>query len=159
MVGTAEGTAHRGKTMKPLILLPFLFGLAGFAQAQDAGGCPQLSTVQLNWEQRAYGTTLLCRALRADGSEAFGISITPEAPYELKRANRRNTGSVGGQGVYWYEGQLATKPGALVRETMFELNDGRNVHVWMQADSETQLTQEMGNIQSLRFDTKVLSSK
>ena len=42
---------------------------------------------------------------------------------------------------------------------MFELNDGRNVHVWMQADSETQLTQDMGAIQSLRFDTQVLSSK
>lgn len=145
--------------MKPLISALFLLGVWGAAQAQDAGGCPQLPTVQLTWQQRDYGQTTLCRALREDGSEAFGVSITPEAPYDLKRANRRNTGSVGGQSVYWYEGELATKPGALVRETMFELTDGRNVHVWMQADSETQLTQEMGNVQALRFDTKALSSK
>ncbi len=144
--------------MKLLIPL-FLLALPGAAQAQEAGGCPQLPTVQLTWQQRDYGQTTLCRAMRADGSEAFGVSITPEAPYDLKRANRRNPGSVGGQGVYWYEGELATKPGALVRETMFELNDGRNVHVWMQADSETQLTQEMGNVQALRFGTNALSSK
>jgi hypothetical protein len=145
--------------MKPLISLLFLCALSGAAQAQEAGGCPQLPTVQLTWQQRDYGQTTLCRALREDGSEAFGVSITPEAPYDLKRANRRNAGSVGGQGVYWYQGELATKPGALVRETMFELSDGRNVHVWMQADSETQLSQEMGNVQALRFDTKSLSSK
>lgn len=145
--------------MKPLIPLLFLLGLAGTAQAQDAGGCPQLPNVTLSWQQRDYGQTTLCRALRADGSEAFGISITPEAPYDLKRANRRNTGSVGGQAVYWYEGQLATKPGALVRETMFELNDGRNVHVWIQSDSEAQLAQDLGIVQTLRFDANTLSSK
>ncbi|TKR33715.1 hypothetical protein FCE95_05400 [Luteimonas gilva] len=145
--------------MKQLIALPILLGLAGFAHAQDKGGCPQLPTAEFAWQQRAYGNTLLCRALRADGSEAFGLSITPEAPYDLKRANRRNTGSVGGQSVYWYEGQLATKPGALVRETMFELSNGSNAHVWIQSDSEAQLTQDMGVIQGLRFDNAQLSSK
>lgn len=160
MVGTAVGTAKRGKAMKMLIPLLALSALAGPALAQEAaGGCPQLPTVQLTWQQRDYGQTTLCRAIREDGSEAFGVSITPEAPYELKRSKRRNTGTINDQAVYWYEGELATKPGALVRETMFELGDGRNVHIWMQADSETQLSQELGTVQSLRFDTSRLSSK
>lgn len=159
MVGFAAGAANQGKTMKTLLSLPLLLGLAGIAHAQVAGDCPQLPTVQLTWEHRAHGDTDLCRAMRNDGSEAFGISITPKAPYDLKRSHRKEPGSIGGQGVYWYEGELATQPGTLVRETMFELGDGRSVHIWLQADSEAQLTQELSVVQALRFDANRLSSK
>jgi hypothetical protein len=159
MVGLAEGTASQGKAMKPLISLPLLLGWTGIAYAQAYGECPQLPNAQLTWEHRAHGDSDLCRAIRADGSEAFGLSITPEAPYELKRSKRKGPGTVNGQRVYWYQGELATQPDTLVRETMFELDDGRSVHLWLQANSEAQLTQQLGIVQALRFDATRLSSK
>lgn len=145
--------------MKILFSIPLLLGLAGAAHAQSGGECPRLPTVQLNWDQREHGDTLLCRAIREDGSEAFGVSITPEAPYELRRTNRLGPGTIDELGVYWYRGELAAQPGVQVRETMFELGDGRSVHIWLQAGSDTELTQTMGTVQALRFDANRLSSK
>ncbi|MCL1634092.1 hypothetical protein M2650_05530 [Luteimonas sp. SX5] len=145
--------------MKLLFSLPLLLGLAGSVHAQNASECPRLPTVQLSWEQRDRGDTLLCRAIREDGSEAFGVSITPDAPYELRRSNRLGPGTVGEQSVYWYRGELATQPGVQVRETMFELADGRSVHIWLQAGSDAELTQLIGTVQAVRFDANMLSSK
>ncbi|TWI03411.1 hypothetical protein IP90_01212 [Luteimonas cucumeris] len=145
--------------MKTLISLALLLGFTSAAHAQEAGPCPQLPGSQLSWEQRSYGDSILCRAIRSDGSEAFGVSIANEEPYELRRSNRRGQGSVNGQGVYWHEGELAARPGMLVRETMFELANGRNVHVWIHADSDAQLRETTGIVQGLHFDPDRLSSK
>ena len=47
-------------------------GLASAARAQQSPACPQLpGEAGLTWEYRGSGGTDLCRALRADGSEAF----------------------------------------------------------------------------------------
>lgn len=145
--------------MKILISLPLLLGLAGVAYAQSGAECPRLPNAQLSWDQRASGDAMLCRAIRTDGSEAFGVSITAEAPYELRRSNRLATGTIDDLGIYWYRGELATKPGVLVRETMFELGDGRSVHIWLQAGSDTELAQIMGTVQAMHFDVDRLSSK
>jgi len=145
--------------MKTLLLLPLLLGLAGIAHAQSGGECPRLPNAQLNWDHRARADTLLCRAIRDDGSEAFGVSITPKAPYELKRSNRLGPGTIDELGIYWYRGELAAQPGILVRETMFELGDGRSVHIWLQAGSDAELTQIIGTVQAMRFDANRLSSK
>ncbi len=145
--------------MKRLFSLPLLLGLTAVAHAQSAAECPRLPNAQLNWDQRARGDTLLCRAIREDGSEAFGVSITPEAPYELKRSNRLGPGTIDDLSVNWYRGELAIQPGVQVRETMFQLGDGRSVHIWLQAGSDAELNQLIGTVQSIRFDANRLSSK
>lgn len=145
--------------MKILFSIPLLLGLTGAVYAQSGGECPRLSNVQLNWEQRVRGDTLLCRAIRDDGSEAFGVSITPKAPYELRRNNRLGPGTIDELNIYWYRGELAAQPGVQVRETMFSLGDGRSVHIWLQAASDTELAQTIGTVQALHFDANRLSSK
>lgn len=145
--------------MKILLSLPLLLGLTGAAYAQSGAECPRLPNAQLNWDQRARGDSLLCRAIREDGSEAFGVSITADAPYELKRSNRLTAGTIDDLSIYWYRGELATQPGVLVRETMFELGDGRSVHIWLQAGSDAELGQIIGTVQAIHFDANRLSSK
>src|SRR4051812_10314144 len=105
------------------------------AGAQQAPVCPQLpSDAGLTWDYRSSGNADLCRALRADGSEAFGLVISPKPTFEPLRSDRAERSKVDGRDVYWYRAELAQKPGVQARETVIELSDGRSAHVWLQAD-------------------------
>jgi hypothetical protein len=150
-------TRRRGRSMnKTLSLLPMLAGLLlathGTARAQDAGACPQLPVdAGLTWEHRASGDADFCRALRSDGSEAFGLYISPKPNFEPVRADREERGQIDGQQVYWYRAEIAAKPGVEARETLLQLRDGRAAHVWLQADSAAQLNSAFQLAQGLHF--------
>lgn len=119
---------------KTAYCLPLLLLAAGAVQAQDAAGCPQLPAgSDLVWEHRATGDADFCRALRADGSEAFGLYISAKATFEPKRSNREEAGAIDGHEVHWYRAELVTKPNIEARETLLELDDGRVAHIWLQA--------------------------
>lgn len=142
---------------KCLSLMPLLAGLAfaaaAPAQAQDAQGCPQLpADTDLFWQHRATGDADFCRALRLDGSEAFGLYISPEPSFDPKRSNREETGVIDGREIHWYRSELAGKPDVQARETLVELRDGRVAHVWLQADSATQLQQLFQLTRALDFN-------
>lgn len=143
-------------------ILPVLVGLlyAGSAQAQDQDGCPQLPpSSQLTWEHKANAGSDFCRALRNDGSEAFGMYISNKSPFTPKRGDRAEAGSIDGKSVFWYRGELAGKPDVQVRETLLELGDGRIAHIWLQAASPDKLGEVLGLTQGLRFPSARLSSK
>lgn len=136
-----------------------LAGLGTAAQAQDQGNCPQLPAESgLAWEARSSGDSDFCRALRTDGSEAFGLYISRKATFSPKRGNRAEAGMIDGQTMYWYKGELAMKPNVEVRETLVELADGRTAHIWFQAD-KAELNASMSQAQSIRFTGTRLSSK
>jgi hypothetical protein len=119
---------------KTALCVPFLLLAASTAHGQDAAGCPQLPAgSDLAWEHRATGDADFCRALRADGSEAFGLYITGEPSFEPSRRNREEAGVIDGREVRWYRAELATKPDVEARETLLELPDGRVAHIWLQA--------------------------
>lgn len=133
----------------PLLLLA---GWAVQAQAQDTGACPQLpADAGLNWEHRGTGNSDFCRALRSDGSEAFGLYIAAESPFEPKRSNREEEGRIDGRSVQWYRAEIAAKPDIEARETLLELNDGRVAHIWLQASSGEQLARAYQLTESLQF--------
>lgn len=139
---------------KTISLLPLLAGwlLAGTAQAQDTGACPQLpANTALSWEHRASGDADFCRALRSDGSEAFGVYISPKPNFEPLRADRKERGQIDGHDIYWYHAEIAAKPGVQARETLLQLPDGRAVHIWLQADSNAQLDDGLQLTQALHF--------
>lgn len=124
---------------KTAFLLPLLL-VAGGAHAQDAAACPQLDASSgLSWEYSGSNGADFCRALRADGSEAFGMYISKEPTFSPKRGNREESDTMGGREVQWYRAELAGQPGIEARETLVKLDDGRSAHVWMQAGSEGQL--------------------
>lgn len=133
----------------PILLLS---GVAAQARAQDAGACPQLpAEAELTWEHRGSGDSDFCRALRSDGSEAFGLYIAPESPFEPKRGNREEQGSVDGKAIQWYRAEIATQPDIEARETLVELDDGRTAHIWLQAQSGEQLSRAFQLAEGLRF--------
>lgn len=137
-----------------LVLMPMA------APAQSAATCPSLpSDAGLRWEQLAGPGFVFCRALRADGSEAFAVTLSSDSPFEPSRRNRAEEGSIGGEGVYWYRSEIAGDPDAIARETLVELGPDRVAHISLRADSETQKAEAMRQVGALRFDDARLSSK
>jgi hypothetical protein len=88
---------------------------------------------------------------------AFGLYISRKANFEPKRGNRAEAGAIDGQAMYWYKGELATKPNVEVRETLVELADGRVAHIWLQGEQQ-QLGGIIQQAQSIRFPATRLSS-
>jgi hypothetical protein len=136
---------------------------AGAARAQDAaaaGNCPQLpADAGLTWEARSSAAGEFCRALFADGSEAFGLYITPEATFDPVRRNRAERGySIDGHEVAWYRAQIASKPGVQARETTVELADGRHAHIWLQSPSQAQLDGTLKLVGGIHFQGAGIAS-
>ena len=135
-----------------LCLPVLLVAATGVHAQQSTPGCPQLPAGSgLSWEHRATGNSDFCRALREDGSEAFGLYIADESPFEPRRRNREETGRVGGFQVQWYRAEIATHPDVAARETLIKLPDGRMAHLWLQAPTGEQLQRAFALTSALRF--------
>lgn len=142
--------------MKAIALcLPWLLLAASAAHAQQSTpGCPQLPADSgLSWEHRGTADSDFCRALREDGSEAFGLYIADQSPFEPQRKNREERGQVGGFEVQWYRAEIATQPEIAARETLIKLPDGRIAHLWLQAPTGEQLDLAFDLAGGLRFGT------
>jgi len=148
---------HKTTLLLPCFAAGLLFaGLlsTGTVRAQAAPGpaCPQLpADAGLAWDARATGDSLLCRAMRADGSEAFGLYISPKPSFEPARPDRAEEGQIDGQSLYWYRAELAAQPGVEARETVVTLPDGRSAHIWLQAPNADALAPSLKLVQDLHF--------
>lgn len=136
--------------VKKLAHLACLAGLwAGTVTAQGttdsaptAAQCPALPdeiASSLRWDAMRISGMLFCRATAADsGEEAFALTFTRESPFRPRRNQRAEPGVFNGTDLYWYRGELATNPNALIRETLIELEEDQLVHIVIQAkDPET----------------------
>lgn len=130
-----------------------LLGTGSLALAQTAPtGCPQLPDDSgLTWEYKAAASTQFCRALRADGSEAFGLYIAKDSAFKPGRANRAEEARIDGRTVHWYRSELAGKPDVQARETVIELPDGRVAYLWIHAKSQDELGEAIARSNALRF--------
>jgi hypothetical protein len=130
-----------------------LLALAGFAQAQSTTpACPTLPADSgLSWETKMAGDTQFCRALRADGSEAFGLYIAAHSAFKPSRSNRAEEAPIDGRSTYWYRSELAAQPDVQARETVIPLPDGRVAYLWIQAHSSDELSRAMAQTGALRF--------
>lgn len=139
------------KTTRASIVLALLASSAP-AFAQSAGACPTLPADSgLTWETRTAGGTQFCRALRADGSEAFGLYIAKETPFRPTRGNRAEEARIDGRNTYWYRSEIAGQPDLQARETAIELPDGRVAYLWIQAKSSDDLQRALAQTGALRF--------
>lgn len=137
-----------------------LLAAAGMAQAQNAGPCPQLPPDSgLSWTHQAGPDFDFCKAMRADGTQAFGVFIGEDSPFEPKGSNRAESGTIEGRGIYWYRGEVAGDPDVQVRETLVELGDDREAHIWLKARNPQELAREMALAQALRFTDSRVSGR
>lgn len=149
---------------KTAYCLPLLLALAGGAQAQTQpdvnAACPQLPADSgLAWQHKATAKSDFCRALRADGSEAFGLYIASETPFKPNRSDRKEQAAIDGHDVTWYRSELAAQPGVEARETLLQLVDGRMAHIWIQARTAAQLGEALRQAQAMRFASARLGIK
>lgn len=137
---------------KTAFLMPVLLVLAVSAQAQQPPACPQLpASAGLIWEHAAAGDADICRALREDGTEAFGMYIASESPFKPNRRNREEQGAIDGHEVSWYRAEIAAKPNVQARETLLELGDGRVAHIWFQANSDQEFGAALAATRDMRL--------
>ena len=140
-----------------IALLLLLF--SGMAKAQASSPCPQLpASAGLDWEFSTGPDFVFCRALRADDSQAFGVYLGKDSPFEPKRKNRTETGTIDGQPVYWYRTEVATRANVEMRETLVELDNDRIAHIWFQANTSEQLADTFRQVQQLSFRSQVFSN-
>lgn len=146
---------------KSTVLVPLLLALSAGAHAQSTGEgiCPQLpANSGLVWQHKGTAKSDFCRALRADGSEAFGLYIANEAPFKPRRQDRAEESLIDGQEITWYRSEIATQSGVVARETLVNLPGGRVAHMWIQSPSQEKLEQALGVTRDLRFRAAQLSS-
>lgn len=149
-----------GKSIRASIGLALL-AVAGMAQAQSAGTCPALpADTGLTWETKTAGATQFCRALRADGSEAFGLYIAKQTAFKPTRSMRAEEAHIDGRSTFWFRSELAGQPDVQARETAIPLADGRVAYLWIQAKSNEELARALAQTGTLRFGAGAqLSSK
>ena len=129
-----------------------LLAMGGYAHAQAATTCPTLPADSgLTWETKTAGGTQFCRAMRADGSEAFGLYIASQSAFKPNRGDRAEEAQIDGRATYWYRSELAGQPDVQARETLITLPDGRVAYLWIQAPSKDVLTQVIAQASTLRF--------
>lgn len=144
-----------------IFCLPALLAAATGAHAEPQSdiACPQLpADAGLVWQHKATPTSDFCRALREDGSEAFGLFIANESPFKPSRGNRAEEAVIDGREVQWYRSEIAAKPDVKARETLIKLPDGRVAHLWVQAATQQQLDEAFSQTSNLRFRNAQLSS-
>ena len=140
------------KSMYLLIALA-LAPVHAFAQAVEER-CPELPPgSELIWSASEGPDFTYCRALRADGEQAFSVMLRPESSFRGTRSLREEEAVIDGHKVRWYRGEVALRPDTLVRETLVELDRRRTAHFMLRAGSEEQLARNMRAAESVRFRT------
>lgn len=140
--------------MNLLRLLPLACLLfAGAAQAQSAGECPLLPIDSgLSWQKLNGPDFVFCKAIRtSDNAEILAVTISRNSPFQPSRNNRAEKAVIDGHEVRWYRGEIASAPDMQVRETLIELEDGREAHISMRAASEDELLIAQKRAESLHF--------
>ncbi|MDH5832966.1 hypothetical protein [Luteimonas kalidii] len=133
--------------------------LSTSAFAQSSGRCPELPAGSgLVWETAAGDDFLFCKAMRADGHQAFSVMLRAESPFRERFKLREHEAVIDGHEVRWYRGDLAVQ-NALVRETLVELDDDLTAHIMVRVDDEQQLAESLRQAGGLRFsDTRMGSN-
>lgn len=142
-----------------LLLLPCLLLAAGAVPAQsDPAPCPHLDASSgLAWEHRAGPGYDFCRALDAAGTQVLGVYMGTDSPFEPYDDLAAERGRIDGREVTWYSSELAGEPDAQVRETLLQLPDGREAHVWLRAENQQELAGKLELAQGLRFEPVLLT--
>ena len=124
------------------------------APAQISPECPLLpqDATSLRWEVLRTDTALLCRAVDRDsGKEAFAVTLTRKSPFRPDSALREEQGTIQGERVWWYRGEIAGRPNILVRETLVKVDKNQIAHVFIRTADAEALGRYQSIVQGLQF--------
>ncbi len=143
--------------MNPLSSLSFVLSAALFAStasAQSAPACPTLPSdaANLQWTTLRTDSALLCRAMDANGQEAFAVTVARKSPFKPTGSLREESGQMQGQKLWWYRTEIAGRPDELVRETLVKLSADRLVHVFIRTSDKDTMGRYQRVVHGLQFD-------
>lgn len=144
------------------LTLALLFVCAPLAQAQEASSpCPALPSqaAELFWTDMQAGNLHLCRAIDAEGREAFAVTSSRDTPFKPQRNLREEQGRFGGSTLWWYRSEIAGRPDELVRETLLEIDRNRVAHVVIRTRDAAELKQYQNVVENLRFGDPGLAQR
>lgn len=154
------------------LLLPFLrvpaatltFALlldpgSAFAQSSPVtdfvNACPAFPSQfadTLHWDAKQFPGTLFCRALLADGTEAFALTVSAESPFKPKRGLKAETSTLAnGRELVWYRSELVTQANLQAREALVQISGDRVAHLSLQAGDADTLAKYQSYAASLPF--------
>lgn len=137
-------------------LIVLLWPACAFAQASSEN-CPELPAGSgLDWDAAEHTDFVYCKAMRADGSQAFAVMLRAESSFRGERHLREESAVIDGHKVRWYRGEVAMQPGVQVRETLLELGRRNTAHIVVRATSEEQLAHSLRLAEGLRFRNTAL---
>ncbi|TYT25455.1 hypothetical protein FZO89_03805 [Luteimonas viscosa] len=144
------------KLMRWLVVAALVLPFHVFAQSTSR--CPELPAgADLVWETIEGGDFLYCKAMHADGAQAFAVMLRAESPFRERFSLREESGTIGGHEVRWYRGVLALDD-AIVRETLIELDDDLTAHITLRVDTEQELAESLRLAEGLRFHDSRIGS-
>ncbi|SIQ04786.1 hypothetical protein [Solilutibacter tolerans] len=121
-------------------------------QAQETQGCPQLpANSVLQWQEIRNPDLLFCKAMDANGRQAFTVMVSHESPFNPVRSQRAESTSINGQKTWWYRTEIATRPELLAREAAIELSNGNVAYFNVQANNDADLQQAYSTVAALSF--------
>lgn len=127
--------------------------LLASAPAQAAEGCPRLPAGNdLRWEQRDVPGMVFCKALSADGTEMFTVTLGSSLAFRPLGSQQVARGAIDGHRVRWYRGSDGFSPGVEVRETRLRLGRRRDAHIVVRAPSEDVLEARLQLVEGLAFE-------
>ena len=140
------------RMMFPVTALAILLASPAIAFAQSAGKCPDLpASSGLAWQEIQTDTLLFCRAVRADGSDAYALTFARKPTFEPDRRNAADVSSFGGQSLQWYRSTLAGNPDLQVREALVPLSDGSSLQIVVRAGDQTALQRSFNDVAALKI--------
>jgi len=126
--------------------------VATMSVAQSVNDCPVLPVgTALHWEQSGSASLVICKALDAQGAQAFGVMLTRKEPDKPSGAREEKT-KIDGHKTRWYRSQIANRPDAQTRMAVIELDDDRYAQVWIDAPSAADLETSMATVRNLQFN-------
>ncbi len=149
-----SSTSIFAKSLFPIALAAGLAGLPAPAPAQTSPECPLLppDAATLRWDVLRTDSALLCRAVDRDtGKEAFAVTLMRKSPFRPDSALREEQGTIQGERVWWYRGEIAGRPNLLVRETLVKVGKDQIAHVFIRTSDADALGRYQNVVQGLQF--------
>lgn len=120
--------------------------------AQEAASCPKLpADSALQWQEVRNPDLLFCKAMDANGNQAFTVMVSNDSPFNPVRSQRAESSSINGKNTWWYRTEIATRPELLAREAAVELANGNVAYFNVQANSDADLQQAYSTVAALGF--------
>jgi hypothetical protein len=142
-------------TMSRIVLLVAVMLVHAIARADAAEHCPVLpSDVKVQWTYVRGPDFDICYVKRPNSDvQLFGVYLGNFPGFHTESAKKIGLGNIGGRDVTWFAPPADANVGPFSRQTVLSLGTKypSMTHVWILADTQSELQQTLQILERLRF--------